>query len=218
MDMWELFQRSLPLLEKAIVVTLGLGLGAFVLGSCLGLGIALMRISQIRVLRMIAFAYVSIFRGTPLLVQILLIYFGLPRYGIVLSPIPSALLALTLFSAAYLSENFRAGINSVDPGQWEAANSMSMGRWTCLRRIILPQAVRVALPTMGSRLIALIKDTSLASTITVMELTRVADQVGASTFRYMEMFLMVGLIYWLINQLLTLLQTWLESRMTRHLL
>ncbi|MCU1726019.1 amino acid ABC transporter permease [Pseudomonas sp. 7P_10.2_Bac1] len=216
--MWELFQRSLPLLEKAIVVTLGLGLGAFVLGSCLGLGIALMRISQIRVLRMIAFAYVSIFRGTPLLVQILLIYFGLPRYGIVLSPIPSALLALTLFSAAYLSENFRAGINSVDPGQWEAANSMSMGRWTCLRRIILPQAVRVALPTMGSRLIALIKDTSLASTITVMELTRVADQVGASTFRYMEMFLMVGLIYWLINQLLTLLQTWLESRMTRHLL
>ncbi|GGJ87475.1 amino acid ABC transporter permease [Pseudomonas matsuisoli] len=214
--MWELFLRALPLLEKAIVMTLGLGLGAFVLGSMLGMLIALLRNSSVRVFKVIAFSYVSIFRGTPLLVQILLIYFGLPHYGIVLSPIPSALIALTLFSAAYLSEIFRSGINSVDPGQWEAAESMSMGYWTCLRRIIMPQALRIALPPMGSRLIALIKDTSLASTITVMELTRVAEQVGATTFRYMEMFLMVGAIYWVINQFLTILQTWLEGRLTRH--
>jgi cystine transport system permease protein len=160
--------------------------------------------------------YVSIFRGTPLLVQILLIYFGLPHYGITLSPIPSALLALTLFSAAYLSENFRSGINAVDPGQWEASLAMGMGYWTCLRRIILPQAVRIALPPVGSRLIALIKDTSLASTITVVEMTRVAEQVGAATFRYMEMFLMIGFVYWLINQVLTLIQTYLEGRMTRR--
>lgn len=214
--MWELFLRALPLLEKAIVMTLGLGLGAFVLGSMLGMLIALLRNSSVRVFKVVAFSYVSIFRGTPLLVQILLIYFGLPHYGIVLSPIPSALIALTLFSAAYLSEIFRSGINSVDPGQWEAAESMSMGYWTCLRRIIMPQALRIALPPMGSRLIALIKDTSLASTITVMELTRVAEQVGATTFRYMEMFLMVGAIYWVINQFLTILQTWLEGRLTRH--
>ncbi|WP_341521434.1 amino acid ABC transporter permease [Pseudomonas sp. G.S.17] len=215
--MWDLFLRSLPLLEKAIVMTLGLGLGAFVLGCILGMLIALLRLSKIRVFRILAFSYVSLFRGTPLLVQILLIYFGLPHYGIVLSPIPSALLALTLFSAAYLSEIFRAGINSVDPGQWEASQSMSMGYWTCLRRIILPQALRIATPPLGSRMIALIKDTSLASTITVMELTRVAEQVGAATFRYMEMFLMVGLMYWLINQILTVLQTWLEGRWTRHM-
>ena len=215
--MWDLFLRSLPLLEKAIVMTLGLGLGAFVLGCILGMLIALLRLSKIRVFRILAFSYVSLFRGTPLLVQILLIYFGLPHYGIVLSPIPSALLALTLFSAAYLSEIFRAGINSVDPGQWEASQSMSMGYWTCLRRIILPQALRIATPPLGSRMIALIKDTSLASTITVMELTRVAEQVGAATFRYMEMFLMVGLMYWLINQVLTVLQTWLEGRWTRHM-
>lgn len=215
--MWELFLRSLPLLQQAVVMTIGLGLGAFILGSLLGMAIALLRISKLRLLRTIAFAYVSIFRGTPLLVQILLIYFGLPHYGIVLSPIPSALLALTLFSAAYLSEIFRAGISSVDSGQWEAAESMSLGYWTCLRRIILPQAFRIALPPMGSRLIALIKDTSLASTITVMEMTRVAEQVGAATFRYMEMFLMIGAIYWVINQVLTILQTWLEGRWTRHM-
>ncbi|MCI1009263.1 amino acid ABC transporter permease [Pseudomonas oryzihabitans] len=215
--MWELFLRSLPLLQQAVVMTIGLGLGAFILGSLLGMAIALLRISKLRLLRTLAFAYVSIFRGTPLLVQILLIYFGLPHYGIVLSPIPSALLALTLFSAAYLSEIFRAGISSVDSGQWEAAESMSLGYWTCLRRIILPQAFRIALPPMGSRLIALIKDTSLASTITVMEMTRVAEQVGAATFRYMEMFLMIGAIYWIINQVLTILQTWLEGRWTRHM-
>lgn len=215
--MWELFLRSLPLLQQAVVMTIGLGLGAFILGSLLGMAIALLRISKLRLFRTLAFAYVSIFRGTPLLVQILLIYYGLPHYGIVLSPIPSALLALTLFSAAYLSEIFRAGISSVDSGQWEAAESMSLGYWTCLRRIILPQAFRIALPPMGSRLIALIKDTSLASTITVMEMTRVAEQVGAATFRYMEMFLMIGAIYWVINQVLTILQTWLEGRWTRHM-
>ncbi|MNR02414.1 amino acid ABC transporter permease [Pseudomonas sp. MAG733B] len=214
--MYDLFIRSLPLLQQAIQVTLGLSLAAFILGSTVGMGIALLRNSRVRLLRVFAFSYVSIFRGTPLLVQILLIYFGLPHFGIVLSPIPSALLALTLFSAAYLSENFRSGISAVDRGQWEASASMGMGYWTALRRIILPQALRIALPPLGSRLIALVKDTSLASTITVVELTRVAEQMGAATFRYMEMFLMVGLMYWVINQVLTVLQTYLEGRLTRR--
>ena len=214
--MYDLFMRSLPLLQQAIQVTLGLSLAAFILGSTVGMGIALLRNSRVRLLRVFAFSYVSIFRGTPLLVQILLIYFGLPHFGIVLSPIPSALLALTLFSAAYLSENFRSGISAVDRGQWEASASMGMGYWTALRRIILTQALRIALPPLGSRLIALVKDTSLASTITVVELTRVAEQMGAATFRYMEMFLMVGLMYWVINQVLTVLQTYLEGRLTRR--
>lgn len=215
--MYELFLRALPLLKQAIVMTLGLGFGAFIMGSLLGMAVALMRNSHLRVLRIFAFCYVSIFRGTPLLVQILLVYFGLPRLGITLQPVPAALLALTLFSASYLSENFRSGINSVDKGQWEASMSMGMNYWTCLRRIIWPQALRIALPPLGSRLIALMKDTSLASTVTVMELTRVAEQIGATTFRYMEMFLMVGMLYWLINQILTILQTWLEGRMMRHM-
>lgn len=215
--MYELFLRSLPLLKQAVLTTLTLGISSFILGSLLGMGVALMRNSSLRILRVIAFCYVSVFRGTPLLVQILLVYFGLPRLGIALPPVPSALVALTLFSASYLSENFRSGINSVDKGQWEAAASMGMGYWRCLIRIIWPQAFRIALPPLGSRLIALMKDTSLASTVTVMELTRVAEQVGAMTFRYMEMFLMVGMIYWVINQILTILQTWLEGYLTRYM-
>lgn len=216
--MLELFMRSLPLLKSAMLMTVFLGLTSFVLGSTLGLLVALARTSSIRMLRGIAFAYVSIYRGTPLLVQILLIYFGLPRYGITLDPVPAALLALTLFSAAYLSENFRSGINAVDKGQWEASMSLGMGYWKAMSRVILPQGLRIAIPPVGSRMIALIKDTSLASVITVVELTRVADQVGASTFRYLEMFLMIGLIYWVINQILTVAQTILEGRISRRYL
>jgi cystine transport system permease protein len=214
--MLDLFLRALPLLQKAVLVTLGLGFSSFILGSILGMCITLMRISGFAPLRWLAFAYVSVFRGTPLLIQILLVYFGLPNIGIVIEPIPAALLALTLFSAAYLSENFRSGITGVDRGQWEAAWSMGMGYGRTLFRIVLPQALRIAIPPLGSRLIALMKDTSLASTITVVELTRVADQLGASTFRYMDMFLIVGAIYWLINQILTLLQTWLETTLARR--
>ena len=214
--MMDLFLRALPLLEKAVLVTLGLGFSAFFLGSMLGLLIALARISPFWPLRWFAFSYVSVFRGTPLLIQILLIYFGLPSYGIVIPPIPSALLALSLFAAAYLSENFRSGIMAVDKGQWEAAWAMGMGYWKTLVRIVLPQAFRIALPPVGSRLIGLMKDTSLASTVTVVELTRVAEQMGATTFRYMEMFLIVGAIYWFINQILTVLQTWLENRLSKR--
>lgn len=212
----DLFIRALPLLEKAVLVTLGLGMCAFFFGCVLGLLVALARISPFAPLRWFAFTYVSVFRGTPLLIQILLIYFGLPTYGIVMGPIPSALLALSLFAAAYLSENFRSGIMAVDKGQWEAAWAMGMGYWKTLFRIVLPQATRIVLPPVGSRLIGLMKDTSLASTVTVVELTRVAEQMGATTFRYMEMFLIVGAIYWFINQVLTLLQTWLESRLSRR--
>ncbi len=213
--MLELFMRALPLLQNALLLTLLLSASSFVLGCVLGLFIALARISSFRVLRYAAFVYVSVFRGTPLLVQLLLIYFGLPRIGIVLEPVPSAIIALTLFTASYLSENFRSGINAVDKGQWEAGLSMGLSYRKLMQRIILPQGLVIAIPTVGSRLIALVKDTSLASTVTVVELTRVADQVGAATFRYMEMFLMVGAIYWIINQILTILQTFLEDRFAR---
>jgi cystine transport system permease protein len=204
------------LLEQAVLITLGLGFAAFTLGSALGMLIALARMSRWRALRWLAFSYVSVFRGTPLLIQILLFYFGLPSWGIVIDPIPAALLALSLFAAAYLSENFRAGITAVDRGQWEAAQAMGMSYPVTLIRVILPQAIRIAIPDLGSRLIALMKDTSLASTITVVELTRVADQIGATTFRYMDMFLIVGAIYWVINQMLTILQTMLENRLARR--
>ena len=210
-----LAERSLPLLGPAVSMTLLLGVTSFILGSVLGLGIALARLSNYSVVRAFALTYLSIFRGTPLLVQLLLVYFGLPETGFQIGPVPAAITALTLFSAAYLSENFRAGILAVDRGQWEAFTSMGMGYWLGLRRVILPQGLLTALPSVGSRLIALMKDTSLASAITVVELTRVADEVGASTFRYVEAFTMVGAIYWLINQILTIAQIFLERRLSR---
>jgi cystine transport system permease protein len=211
----DLLTNSLPLVLQGLTSTLLLGVVSFILGSALGALIALARISGVQMLRGAAIVYVSVFRGTPLLIQILLIYFGLPQIGIRLEPVPSAILALTLFSAAYLSENFRGGILGVDSGQWEAANSMGMPYWRTMRRIVFPQAIRIATPAVGSRFIALMKDTSLASVVTVVELTRVAESIGSSTFRYMEAFFVIGAVYWVINTLLSAGQGVLERRMGR---
>lgn len=215
--MIDLLPRIAPIIQSALLMTMLLGVSAIVCGTALGLIVALLRLSKVKPFRWLAFSYVSIFCGTPLLLQILLIYFGLPNYGIKLEPVPSAILALSLCSAAYISENFRSGILGVDKGQIEAAHSLGMSNTKCLLRIVLPQAIRIAAPTMGTRYIATIKDTSLASTITVFELTKMAEQVGSNTFRYMEMFVIAGGLYWLINQILTIIQVWMEARLSRSI-
>jgi len=212
---WDLFVRALPLLAEGIVVTIFLGTTSFALGSAIGLLVALARLSGIAPLTAFAVAYLSIFRGTPMLVQILLIYFGLPQLGISLDPIPSAIIALSLGVASYQSENFRSGILGVEKGQREAAFSIGMTSWQALRRIIFPQALRIATPTIGNRFIALMKDTSLASVVTVVELTRVAERIGSATFRYLEMFVIIAAIYWGISTVLSIGQETLERRMAR---
>lgn len=213
--MWELFVRAYPFLLEGLVVTVVLGITSFSIGSAIGLAVALARLSSVRVLRALALTYLSVIRGTPMLVQILLVYFGLPQLGITLEPIPSAIIALSLNVGSYQSENFRSGILGVDRGQREAAFSVGMSYWQALRRIIFPQALRIALPTIGNRFIALMKDTSLASVVTVVELTRVAERIGSATFRYMEMFVMVAAVYWLLNSLLSIGQGMLEKRLAR---
>ena len=213
--MWELFLRAYPFLLEGLYVTILLGVSSFVLGSIVGMVVALSRLSNIGPLKVIAIVYLSIFRGTPMLVQIMLIYFGLPQIGIVLEPIPSALIALSLNVGSYQSENFRSGILGVEAGQREAAASLGMTYWQTLRRIVLPQALRIAAPTIGNRFIALMKDTSLASVVTVVELTRVAERIGSATFRHMEMFVIVAIIYWLLNSLLSLGQAMVERRLAR---
>jgi L-cystine transport system permease protein len=211
----DLISRTIPLLGQAVIITLLLGITSFLIGSVLGMTIALGRLSTHRVPRYLAVAYVSVVRGTPLLIQVLLIYFGLPQLGIVIPPIPAAIAALSINGAAYLSENFRAGVLSVDRGQREAAHSLSMTYTQSLRRIILPQAARIALPPVGSRFIAIMKDTSLASVITVFELTRLANMVGSATFRYIQMFVVVAFVYWVINTVLSAGQEILERRLAR---
>lgn len=213
--MWELFQRAAPFLVEALGVTVFLGVTSFAIGSTIGLSVALVRMSKLHLLKAVAVTYVSIFLGTPMLVQILLIYFGLPQIGISIDPIPSGIVALSLNVGAYQSENFRAGLIGVDHGQREAAHSIGMSYWQSMRRIIFPQALRIALPTIGTRFIALMKDTSLVSVITVTELTRVAERVGSATFRYLEMYLIVALIYWLLNFVLSIGQAAIERRLAR---
>lgn len=213
--MWDLFLRAAPTLVEALWVTIFLGLVSFAIGSTIGLFVALIRMSKLRVLKAIVVTYVSIFLGTPMLVQILLIYFGLPQIGIRIDPIPSGILALSLNVGAYQSENFRAGLLGVDHGQREAAYSIGMSYWQALRRILFPQALRIAAPPIGTRFIALMKDTSLVSVITVTELTRAAERVGSATFRYLEMYLIVAAVYWVLNFILSLGQAALERRLGR---
>jgi L-cystine transport system permease protein len=213
--MWELFLRAAPTLLEALWVTIFLGLVSFAIGSTIGLSVALIRMSNQRVLKAAVVTYVSIFLGTPMLVQILLIYFGLPQIGIRLDPIPSGILALSLNVGAYQSENFRAGLLGVDHGQREAAYSIGMSYWQAMRRILFPQALRIAAPPIGTRFIALMKDTSLVSVITVTELTRAAERVGSATFRYLEMYLIVAAVYWVLNLVLSLGQAALERRLGR---
>lgn len=211
----DLLGANFALLLKAMGMTLMLGVVSFVIGCALGAVIALARLAPMRFVRIAAWCYVSLFRGTPLLIQVFLIYFGLPQLGVQIPPIQSAILAFSLYAAAYLSEHFRAAITGVDKGQWEAASSLGMSYPRLLRRVIVPQAVRLATPSVGGQFIHLIKDTSLASVITVVELTQAAQRVGTASFEYMQAFLVAALAYLIINTTLTIGQGLLERRMER---
>jgi cystine transport system permease protein len=187
---------SAPFLLKGAYYTVILSLGGMFFGLVLGFGLALMRLSRLRLLSGIARVYVSFFRGTPLLVQLFVIYYGLPQLGIELDPLPAALIGFSLNMGAYACEILRAAIGAVDRGQWEAAASIGMTRAQTMRRAILPQAARTALPPLGNSFISLVKDTALAATIQVPELFRQAQLITARTFEIFTMYLAAALIYW----------------------
>lgn len=206
---------SLPTLLIGTRLTIGFALAAMVLGLPLGLTVALLRLYASGPVRWLATLYVSFIRGTPLLVQIFVVYYGLPSFGITLSPVVGGVLALTLNAAAYLSETIRAAILSIPKGQHEAAYSVGLSRLETMRLIVLPQAARVALPSLGNSLIGLVKDTSLVSVITVVELLRSAQLVIARTFEPFGPYLAAALIYWAVSSLLELVQRRLEVRLSR---
>ena len=209
--------EALPYLLKGTIYTVELTLGGMFFGLLLGLALALMRLSPYRLLRWPARAYVSAVRGTPLVVQLFLIYYGLPQFNILWDPMPCALLGLSLNTAAYASETLRAAISSIDQGQWEAAASIGMTPWQTMQRVIMPQALRVALPPLTNSLISLIKDTSLAATIQVPELFRQAQLITARTFEVFAMYLSASLIYWILSTVLSIAQHRLEAGASRHL-
>lgn len=212
----QLVLDSAPFLLKGTLFTLQLSLGGMVFGLILGFMLALMRLSRFWPLSWLSRFYVSVFRGTPLIAQLFMIYYGLPQFGIELDPIPAAMIGLSLNTAAYTSETLRAAISSIEKGQWEAAASIGMNPWQTLRRVILPQAARTALPPLGNSFIGLVKDTSLAATIQVPELFRQAQLVTSRTLEVFTMYLAASIIYWVLATVLSFLQNRLEDRVNRQ--
>jgi cystine transport system permease protein len=208
----DLLRQSAPLLLKGAGYTVALSLIGMSLGLALGFGLALMRLSRSPLLRWPASIYVSAIRGTPLLVQLYLIYYGLPQFGIELPPLVAAGIGFSLNIAAYACEILRSAIANVDRGQWEAATVLGMSRGQALRRVILPQAARTAVAPLSNSFISLVKDTSLAATIQVPELFRQTQLITARTFEIFTMYLAAAAIYWIVSTLLAFGQGWLERR------
>ena len=214
---WDLALSALgPILMGAIQGTIPLALVSFALGLVLALTLALMRLSRLRWLSAIARVFISIVRGTPLLVQLFVIFYGLPSLGLLIDPWPSAVIAFSINVGGYAAEVIRAAILSVPQGQWEAAWMVGMSRRKALTRIILPQAARVSVPPLSNTFISLVKDTSLASLILVTELFRQAQKVAAFSQEFMLLYLEAALVYWVICLVLSTVQSRLEKRLDRY--
>jgi polar amino acid transport system permease protein len=204
----------LPSLLKGTVTTLWLSAATLILALVVGLVVALGRLSRRRVLRTASRVYTDLIRGTPALIQIFYIYFGLPQLGINIDAIPAGIIALGINSGAYMGEIFRAGIQSIDPGQMEAARSVGMSHRQAMQVAILPQVVRRVIPPITGEATSLVKGTSLLSVISIGELTRVGQQIVGVTFRPLEAFAAIGLTYLVINVALSQLSVTLERRLT----
>ncbi|GHA61959.1 amino acid ABC transporter permease [Photobacterium aphoticum] len=208
----------LPLLLSYLGTTLEMAWWGGLFAVILALGLALLRIYRVPLLNPLSQLYISFFRGTPLLVQLFLLYYGLPQLFpifIGLDAFSAAILGLTLHFAAYMAESIRAAITGVDRSQHEASLSIGMTEWQAMRRIILPQATRVALPSLMNYFIDMIKSTSLAFTLGVAEIMAKAQMEAASSFKFFEAFLAVALIYWAIVLVLTQLQHWAEAYLNK---
>ncbi|MDF2680034.1 MAG: amino acid transporter permease [Brevibacillus sp.] len=218
LDRWISIAQSsfLPLVKGALLYSLTLAIASFFFGLIIAILTALARISGIKPLVAISRVYVSIIRGTPLLVQLFIIFFGLPSIGVMIDPIPSAIIGFSLSVGAYSSEVVRAAILSIPKGQWEAAYSIGMTYRQALQRIILPQAARVSVPPLSNSFISLVKDTSLAAAILVPEMFRKAQEIVASTYEPLLVYSEAALIYWMICLVLSIIQDRLENRLDRY--
>jgi polar amino acid transport system permease protein len=211
---FSLVGEFIPFLVKAAVVTIQLSIVSIIVGLVFGLVIALMRISKIKVLSKIAQFYIWIIRGTPMLVQLFLVYFGLPQIGIELSPFNSSVIALGLNAAAYIAEIYRGGIMSVPTGQMEAAESLGMRYPVIMKKIILPQAIRVSLPSLGNQAVMMLKDSSLASLVTVSELMMVSQRFASTNYAFIEFYIVAAAFYLVMTTIFTFILNKIELRMS----
>ena len=203
----------IKILIPGIKVTIPLTLLSFAFSFVLGLALALVQVADIKVLRQFARFYIWIFRGTPLIVQLFIIFFGLPSIGITLEAFPSAVIAFGMNLGAYNAEVFRSSIQAIPKGQMEAAYMIGLSYPTTMRRIILPQSFPIAFPSLFNNLISLLKDTSLASSITVIELFTTAQQIAARTYEPFALYCEAAVIYLIFSTFLTWLQGYLESKL-----
>ncbi|HEV7327556.1 MAG TPA: amino acid ABC transporter permease [Bosea sp. (in: a-proteobacteria)] len=202
----------LPILLQGLKFTVLVTLGSLAISTVLGLVWALMRVSGIAWLAFVAKMIVNTLRGIPILVQLFYIYFVFPEFGVALSALQASIIGLGIAYSAYHSENFRAGIEAIDHGQVEAAQSIGMGWFMMMRRVILPQAIKVILPPYGNIMIMMLKDSSQASTITVAELTLQGQILASSTFKNMTVYTLVALLYLSMSLPLIAFVGWLERR------
>ena len=206
----------MPILLEGLWLTIVVTIGSLLLSTVLGLIWALMRVSGVKVLEKIAKTVVNVIRGIPILVQLFYIYFVLPELGITLTALQASIIGLGIAYSAYQAENFRAGIEAIDHGQVEAAQSLGMGWALTMRRVVLPQAVRIVLPPYGNTMVMMLKDSSQASTITVAELTLKGQMLAASTFKNSTVFTLVAALYLVMSVPLIILVGRLEKKFGRR--
>ncbi|MDC9594066.1 amino acid ABC transporter permease [Xenorhabdus sp. IM139775] len=205
-----------PMLYAGLTFTIPLTLITFALGISLGFVVALIRLYGSKPLVAVVRFYVWLIRGTPLLVQLFLIFYALPSIGITLEAFTSAVIGFTLNVGAYTSEVIRAALISVPKGQWEASHSIGMSWWQSLRRIILPQAARFSIPPLSNTFISLVKDTSLASVITVPEMFLAAQRIAAVTYQPLILYTEAAILYLLLSSVLSALQVRLEKKFAQQ--
>ena len=209
-----LMPKYMPFLLQGALVTIQLSAISMVAAVCIGLLVAVGRLTGIKPLDWLLQAYLEIWRNVPLIVQLLAIYFTLPEFGIRLPAFWAGVLGLSLNLGAYLSEVFRAAIASIDKGQRDAAISIGMTRFTAFRRVVLPQALLIAVPTIGGYFVSLLKDSALVSFIAVNELLRNGTIIISSTFRSMEIYAMIAIIYFVMSFIASRAVRWVELRLT----
>ena len=208
-------REFLPILLQGVWLTIVVTSGSLILSTLLGMVWALMRVSPVRALQQLAKGIVNAIRGIPILVQLFYIYFVMPEFGVTLSALQASIIGLGIAYSAYQAENFRAGIEAIDKGQIEASESLGMGWALMMRRVVVPQAVKIILPPYGNIMIMMLKDSSQASTITVAELTLKGQLIASSTFKYTSVLTMVAVLYLVMSVPLILFVGWLERRLQR---
>jgi len=202
----------LPILLQGVGLTILVTLGSLLLSTILGLVWALLRVSGVRALSLLSAGLINVIRGIPIIVLLFYLYFVMPDFGVTLTALQAAILGLGIAYSAYQAENFRAGIEAIDKGQIEAAQTIGMGWWLTMRRVVLPQAVHIVLPPYGNIMIMLLKDSSQASTITVAELALQGKLIASSTFKNTSVFTLVALMYLAMSIPLILLVRHFEKK------